>query len=257
MADRYTDFGALTFDRPAEGVLRVTLEGPDGNAVSPAMHRDLASFWPVADRDEDVKAVLFRGAGDQLSTGGSAATLDGLINDYSVRTRVMEEARELVNNIVGFSKPFVSTLHGRCAGAAIAAALLADVSVAARSATILDRHTRLGIAAGDHAAICWPLHVSMAKAKYHLLAGVPVDGEEAERIGLVSLCVPDGEVHDRSLALAESLAAAPQTAIRWTKQALNAWYKAMAPTFDASLALEFYGFAGPEIRNALAIPPKN
>ncbi|MEW5423335.1 enoyl-CoA hydratase/isomerase family protein [Amorphus sp. 3PC139-8] len=247
----YRSFDALQFDRPADGVLRVTLDAPNANAVSPAMHRDLAAFWPIADRDESVRAVLLRGAGDSLSAGGSSETLDGLVSDYATRTRVMGEARDLVNNIVGFSKPFVSTLHGRSAGAALAAALLADVSVAARSATILDRHTRLGIAAGDHAVICWPLHVSMAKAKYHLLVGEPVDGAEAERIGLVSLCVDDAEVHVRSLDVAVTLADAPPTATRWTKQSLNAWYRAMAPAFDASLALEFYGFAGPEIRDAV------
>ncbi len=163
----------------------------------------------------------------------------------------MGEARDLVNNVVNFSKPLVSTLHGRSAGAAIAVALLADVSVAARSAVIIDRHTKLGIAAGDHAVICWPLHVSMAKAKYHLLTGEPLTGGEAERIGLVSLCVDDDAVHEKSLSAAVNLAEAPAMATRWTKQALNAWYRSMAPAFDASLALEFYGFSGPEIREAL------
>ena len=84
--------------------------------------------------------------------------------------------------------------------------LLADVSVVARSARIIDGHTRLGVAAGDHAAICWPLLCGMAKAKYYLLTCDTLTGEEAERIGLVSLCVDDDAVHDRALEVAVTLA---------------------------------------------------
>ena len=62
------------------------------------------------------------------------------------------------------------------------AGLLADISIAGKSARIVDGHTRLGVAAGDSAAMNWPLLCGMAKAKYHLLLCEPVDGEEAERI---------------------------------------------------------------------------
>lgn len=74
------------------------------------------------------------------------------------------------------------------------AGLLADISIAARDARIIDGHTRLGVAAGDHAAIVWPLLCGMAKAKYYLLLCDAVSGEEAERIGLVSLCVDRAEL---------------------------------------------------------------
>ena len=80
--------------------------------------------------------------------------------------------------------------------------MLADVSVVGRTARIIDGHTRLGVAAGDHAAICWPLLCGMAKAKYYLLTCETLTGEEAERIGLVSLCVDDDEVQDRALEVA-------------------------------------------------------
>ena len=86
------------------------------------------------------------------------------------------------------------------------AALLADVSVVGRTARIIDGHTRLGVAAGDHAAICWPLLCGMAKAKYYLLTCNTLTGEEAERIGLVSLCVDDADVQARALEVAVQLA---------------------------------------------------
>ena len=162
--------------------------------------------------------------GDAFSAGGSFELLDDIMNDFAVRTRVMREARDLVFNVINCAKPIVSAIHGPAVGAGLVAGLLADVSVVGRSARIIDGHTRLGVTAGDHAAICWPLLCGMAKAKYYLLTCETLTGEEAERIGLVSLCVDDDSVQDRALEVATQLAAGAQSAIRWTKQTLNNWY---------------------------------
>jgi enoyl-CoA hydratase len=248
----YDDFSELTFDRPAAGVLRITLDAPGLNAVGADAHRQLADVWLTVDRDPDTNVALLRGAGRAFSAGGSFELLDSLLSDYAVRTRVMREARDLVLNVVNCAKPIVSAIHGPAVGAGLVAALLADVSIVGRSARIIDGHTRLGVTAGDHAAICWPLLCGMAKAKYYLLTCDPLSGEEAERIGLVSLCVDDDEVQDRALAVATQLAQGAQSAIRWTKHTLNHWYRAQAAVFDASLAYEFYGFGGPDAREGLA-----
>ncbi len=252
MTDYAAGFPDLTFDLPAPGVLRITLDAPGLNAVSHAVHRQLADVWLTIDRDPDVRVALLQGAGKAFSAGGSFELLDSLMNDFEVRTRVMREARDLVLNIVNCSKPIVSAIHGPAVGAGLVAGILADVSVVARTARIIDGHTRLGVTAGDHAALCWPLLCGMAKAKYYLLTSYPLSGEESERIGLVSLCVDDDQVHDRALAVATQLAEGAQAAIRWTKQTLNNWYRAQTAVLDASLAYEFYGFGGPDAREGLA-----
>ena len=92
----------------------------------------------------------------------------------------------------------------------------------------------------------------MAKAKYYLLTCETLTGEEAERIGLVSLCVDDDTVHTTALDVATQLAGGAQSAIRWTKHTLNNWYRAQSAVLDASLAYEFYGFGGPDAREGLA-----
>ena len=130
--------------------------------------------------------------------------------------------------------------------------MLADVSIVGRNAKIIDGHTRLGVAAGDHAAVCWPLLIGMAKSKYYLLTCQPMSGEEAERIGLVSLCVDDDEVHGKALEVAGQIMAVSPSAVRWMKHTLNHWYRAAGPLFDASLALEFYGFGGPDVQEGVA-----
>ena len=252
MADPYEQFSSLRFERLRSDVLEIVLDAPGVNSVSPAMHRDLADVWLAVDRDPDIRVALIRGEGRGFSSGGSFDLLEGMIGDYAIRTRVMREARDLVYNVINCSKPIVSAIHGPAVGAGLVVALLADVSIAGRTARIIDGHTRLGVTAGDHAAICWPLLCGMAKAKYYLLTCETLSGEEAERIGLVSLCVSDDEVLGKAREVTATLADGAQSAIRWTKLALNNMYRMMGPAFDASVGLEFYGFGGPDAAEGLA-----
>jgi enoyl-CoA hydratase len=253
MSDRYDSFPSLRFERPEPGILRIVLAGPGLNSVGPQMHRDLADVWLAIDRDPDVRVVVLQGEGKAFSAGGSFDLLDQMISDNASRLRVLREARDIVLNVINCSKPIVSAMHGPAVGAGLVCGLLADVSIATRNARIIDGHTRLGVAAGDHAAICWPLLCGMAKAKYYLLTCETLSGEEAERIGLISLVVENEEqLQAKALSVAQNLAHGAQSAIRWTKHTLNHWYRAMAPAFDASLALEFYGLSGPDAAEGLA-----
>jgi enoyl-CoA hydratase len=253
MAAWQDDFPSLKFERPADdGVLHIVLSAPGLNSVGPQMHRDLADVWPAIETDESVRAVLVRGEGKAFSSGGNFDLLDEMTNDYASRVRIMREARDLVLNMISFSKPVVSAVVGPAVGAGLVVAMLADISVVGRTARIIDGHTRLGVAAGDHAAICWPLLAGMAKAKYYLLTCETLVGEEAERIGLVSKCVDDDDVIAEATRIATDLAAGAQSAIRWTKHSLNHWYRQLAPAFEASLGLEFIGFGGPEVLEGIA-----
>ena len=235
------------------GILEIVIRSEKTlNSVNAEAHRALTQVWRDIDAAAGVRCVLIRGEGRGFSSGGDFTLIEEMSSDFTALARVWREARDLVYNVVNCGKPIVSAIHGPCVGAGLAVALLSDVSVAARTARILDGHVRLGVAAGDHAAIIWPLLCGLNKAKYHLLTGEPVSGEEAERIGLVSLCVPDEELLDRAWKVARTLAAGSPTAVRWTKYALNNWLRAMGPTFDASLALEFLGFTGPDVKEGLS-----
>ncbi|WP_343601489.1 enoyl-CoA hydratase/isomerase family protein [Mycobacterium sp.] len=248
----YGEFPSLRFELADNGVLQLILDAPGLNAVGPQMHRDLAEVWPAIARDPAVRVVLVRGEGRAFSSGGSFDLIQETMGDFPDRMRIMREARDLVLNMVNFDKPVVSAIRGAAVGAGLVVALLADISVAGRTAKIIDGHTRLGVAAGDHAAICWPLLVGMAKAKYYLLTCEPLSGEEAERIGLVSTCVDDDKVLASATRIATDLAQGAQTAIRFTKHSLNHWYRMFAPTFETSLGLEFLAFSGPDAAEGLA-----
>ena len=252
MAGCFENYERLCFSCPTEGIVEVVLDAGSINALDATMHAELVRVWRDIDEDPDCRVALIRGEGRFFSAGGDLDLIERLEDDFELRVRVLQEARDLVYNMIDCSKPIVSAVHGAAVGAGLACALMADISVVARDARLIDGHTRLGVAAGDHAAIIWPLLCGMAKAKYYLLLCEELSGEEAERIGLVSRAVDADEVLAEGRDIARRLAEGSPTALRWTKLTLNNWLRAMGPTFDASTALEMIGFGGPDVKEGIA-----
>jgi enoyl-CoA hydratase len=247
MSDRYARYERLKFDRPHPRVLRVTMTSSlKLNAMDAVLHREASEIWKDVDADPTVSAVIITGHGKAFSAGGDLNHERKVCDDYNLRMQAMKEARDVVYNMINCSKPIISAVRGWAVGAGIACALLADISIAAKDAQFSDGHMKIGVAAGDHATILWPLLCGMAKAKYYLLTSDSLSGAEAERIGLVSLAVDDAELDAKAVEIASRLAESAPAAIRWTKHTMNHWLRQAAPIFDASLALEFIGFAGPE-----------
>ena len=252
IAGRYDGYQRLRFDWPRARVLRITMDHGKMNTADAIMHNELGQVWRDVDADPEVNAIILTGAGRYFSAGGDFSLVQSHIDDFDSRARGWKEARDLVYNIINCSKPIVSAMRGVAVGAGLVCGLLADVSLATPECRILDGHTRLGVAAGDHAAIIWPLLCGMAKAKYYLLTCETLLGAEAERIGLITEAPADEALDDRAVEIAGRLADGAQSAIRWTKYALNNWLRQAGPTFDASLAMEFLGFGGPDVTEGLA-----
>lgn len=242
----YREFEFLKFDLRDNGVMQITINRPEVmNATNGRLHWELTRVWSVVDADAAVKVILITGAGEKaFSAGGDLEWVAGIVGNPRNAAQVMREAADLVYNILACEKPIISAINGVAVGAGLAVAMLADISIMAEEAKITDGHVKLGVAAGDHAAILWPLLCGMAKAKYYLMTAEFIPGREAERIGLVSLCVPAAELMERATATADRLAVGSQPAIRFTKKALNNWLHLARPIFDHSLALEILGFLG-------------
>ncbi len=250
----YSDYKELHVRRVEPGILEIVMgeEGGKLSITSARMHGEMARIWLDIDRDAETRVAILRGAGKGFSAGGDLALVEEMTRDFAVRARVWREAKDIVYNLINCSKMVVSAMHGPAVGAGLVCGLLADISIAAKNARIIDGHTRLGVAAGDHAAIIWPLLCGMAKAKYYLLLCETISGEEAERLGIVSLTCDESELQAKALEVARKLAAGAQTALRWTKYSLNNWLRMAGPAFDASLALEVLGFTGPEAKEGVA-----
>jgi enoyl-CoA hydratase len=249
----YSSYQHLLFERHDNGVLLITMNRPDVyNAADEVMHGELARLWTDVARDDEVRVAVITGAGKAFSAGGDLAMVERMAGDYERTTRMLSEMSDLVYNIINCDKPIVSAINGVAVGAGLVVALLADISICAADARLGDGHVKLGAAAGDHAAIIWPLLCGMAKARYYLLTGDMLDGAEAERIGLVSKAVPREEVLPEALRVADALAAGSQLAIRLTKKALNSWLRAAGPIFDQSAAYEMLTFLGPDLAEGVS-----
>jgi enoyl-CoA hydratase len=251
---QYSDFQFLAFEQLANGVVVMTLNRPEVlNATNARLHWELTRVWDVLNDDAGVRVVVVTGAGERaFSAGGDLAWIAEIAGNAQKVADTMKEAGDIVFKMLACEKPIISAINGIAVGAGLAVALMSDISIMAEEARITDGHVRLGVSAGDHSVILWPLLCGMAKAKYYLMTAEFIDGREAERIGLVSLCVPRAQLMDKALATANRLATGSQSAIRLTKRSLNNWLRFFQPAFDASLAMEMLCFLGDDVKEGVA-----
>ena len=244
----------LVFERREHGVMVVTLNRPETrNAVNARLHRELGQVWRDVGEDPSVSVAVLTGAGEAFCSGGEIGTfgLEEELPDSADIDESMHEITSLVYEMINCRKPIVAAVNGLAIASGMAIALSADITVAGENVKLNDGHLRGGMVAGDHAVLLWPLFMSLAKARYYLLTGETLTGREAERLGLVSVCVPDDQVLDRALATAQRIATSAQYAVRWTKRALNGWVRQQAPLFEQSVALEMLTTYGSDMRGAM------
>lgn len=247
----YGDFRHLLFDHQ-DGVLTITMNRPDRlNACNDRLHHEMGEIWNTVARDEDTRCAVITGAGRAFCAGGEMSMVREQAGNYQKTSVLRREAAAIVYNMINCPQPIVSAINGPAVGAGLAVALMADISVISETARLTDGHLRLGVGAGDHAAMIWPLLCGMAKTKYYLLTAEVIDGREAERIGLVSKCVPGDQVLPEAHRVARALAAGPRDALQMTKYSLNQWLRNAGPILDGALAMEMLTFHGDDVREGL------
>jgi len=148
------------------------------------LHYELGRIWLDIGADADVRWPSSQGRESLLRWWGSDL-IEGFLGDAAAIANTMKEASDIVYNIIDLEKPVIqpstaSPWAPGCGG------LMADISIASEDAAH-DGHIRLGVGAGDHSVIIWPLLCGMARAKRYLLTADFLDAKEAERIGLVSM----------------------------------------------------------------------
>jgi enoyl-CoA hydratase len=253
MTDRYAAFDRLLFDRPAQHVLRITINNPDKmNALDVRAHRQMETIWQAVDADPETRVSIITGAGRGFCAG---AVIGGIPVDppdpHEQYCTSFREATTLVQALINARKPIISAINGAAVGAGLAIALLADIPIAAKTAKLLDGHLRIGVTAGDHAAIIWPLLCGMAKSKYFLMTNEPMTGEEAERNNLVALAVDADALEAKSIEVAVKLAKTAPTALRMTKYVMNHWLRQNQAIFDLSAAFEMTNVSSGEAQEAI------
>ena len=133
----YADFQHILFERREHGVLWITLNRPEKlNAANRRLHTELVELWDLIDRDPEVNAAVVTGAGRAFSAGGDLQMVEDAYRDYDEIIRILDEARDLVYNMLRCRKPIISAINGPAVGAGLVVALLADVSIAAENARL-------------------------------------------------------------------------------------------------------------------------
>ena len=208
----------------ARGAVRiVTLNRPDAlNAADESLHRELASIWRTLGDDTEVRAIVVTGAGKAFSGGGDLHLLERMVEDLTLRDRIMHEASEIVRSMISVPVPIVAAVNGPAVGLGCSIAAMSDLVLIEEGAYFADPHVALGLVAADGGALTWPLLTSLQRAKEYLLLGDRVGAEDAVAFGLANRVVPAGEAVIAAVQLAERLAALPPQSVRETKRLLNA-----------------------------------
>lgn len=227
--------------RMEDDVFRIAFDRPDdNNASNPVMHNELSTVFRDA-YESDARVVLLTGNGDSFSAGGDIEYMDERNKNpesYSWED-TLREGEEIIESILNLEKPLIVKVNGHAIGLGATIALFGDIVIASEDAKIGDPHVKVGLVAGDGGAVIWPLLTDVHTAKELLMTGKLLSASEASEIGLINRAVPSEDLDEEVDELVDELASGPQTAIRYTKMAINKWIRTGAKDIiRESLALE-------------------
>lgn len=222
-----------------DDVFTIKFDNPEKrNAVNGTAHGELSHVFKDA-YDSDARVVVLTGKGKAFSAGGDFDRMEEVATDQEELLDSMKESEEIIESLLNLEKPIVAAVNGDAIGLGCTLALFCDIVVTTTEAKIGDPHTSVGIVPGDGGAVMWPLLVGINNAKELLMTGTVMSGEEASDIGLVNHAVPESEFDDKVDEIVDDLASGPQTALRYTKMALNGWIEmGMNNIFREAMALQ-------------------
>jgi enoyl-CoA hydratase/carnithine racemase len=227
-----------------EQIATVKLNRPEKlNAWTPIMGKEPADAFRAADRDPEVRAIVFTGAGErafcagadmdffakQIAAGGGMERKAG-----SGGPARAEEFPSLMRNL---SKPTIAAINGYALGVGATMTLLCDVRVAVQEAKLGFVFGRMGVMAELGSTFLLPRIVGMARASELMLTGKVFSAAECERLGIVNYVVPSADLFPTVLGLAEEMKRCAPLSLRLTRQAL---YQGLESTFEAQLRFEAY-----------------
>src|SRR5258706_8005304 len=201
------------------------------NAITPEMAAALQEVCVQADRDDAVRVVLVKGAGERaFSSGSDLNSLAKYPSAWAFRNRVIYE-----NTIRNIKKPVVAALKGWVLGGGGEMALAADIRVAGRSVKFGFPEVKRGWVGGGGASQMVPRLVGYGQAMRILLTGGAIGAEEADRLGSVRQLLDDAEVEHTALALCQQIASYSPVATQSVKAAVR---MALSSSLDAGLRYE-------------------
>ena len=234
---------AVLVEPIGRGITKVVLNRPDRlNAMNYALVQGLHDVLDELAVDPTCRVIVLTGAGRgfcaglDLSEGASPPTTAGMGRAQAGMT-VQKLIAGLIPKMRAVPQPIVAAVNGPASGGGLALALGSDVRIAATSARFNVAFIRVGLSGCD-IGVSWllPRLLGASRAFELLLTGRFVDAAEADRIGLVSRVVPDGEVVDAALATAELIVNNSPFGVRMTKEVM--WSQLEIGSLQAGIDLE-------------------
>ncbi|MFC4595466.1 crotonase/enoyl-CoA hydratase family protein [Sphingobium tyrosinilyticum] len=206
----------------------LTLNRPESrNALGAIGDADeIAAACAAINADRDIRCVILTGAGRAFSAGGDLKAMQaqqGIFSGTGVELResYRNNIHRVVRAIYGLEVPSIAAVNGAAIGLGCDIACMTDIRIAAESARFGATFLKLGLLPGDGGAWLLPRTIGMSRAAELLFSGDVIDATTAADWGLVSRVVPDAELLDEALKLAEKVAANPPQALRLTKTLLK------------------------------------
>ena len=226
---------------------RLLINRPDKrNAIDLAVRQGLTDALLALQGDATVRALVFGGVGGVFSAGGDLPSMAGL-DEAGARER-MQHVHRLCGLVAQLGRPVVSAVEGFGAGAAVGLALLGDHIVVGPGTKMLFPFLALGLAPDWGQVLTLPRRVGLPAARRILTAGVAVSGDEALRIGLADMLVPDSEVMATAVQRAAALALLPQQAFARMKNRLDNPSASLAEELSREEADQVLCLLGDEFR---------
>jgi enoyl-CoA hydratase len=219
------------------------------NALSRELLAGLVEFVEAVKDDAGVGAVVIGGRGPSFSAGGDITEMDGMTESTFKDTIGMY--MRLAGAIRASPKAFVAAVNGHALAGGFELAILCDLRIAARSAQFGLPDTALGLSPTSGMTYLLPRLVGVGRALHLTLLGEPIDAAEAERIGLVSAVVDDGDLERAAQTWAETISSHPAVAVRLAKRAFHRAEHDFAASLRFEEAAEAECFGDPETRARL------
>jgi enoyl-CoA hydratase/carnithine racemase len=213
-------FSTVIYEKTEQGIAYVTLHRPNAlNAFSIQMRDDLYEILSAIKQDDEIKAVIFKGAGDKAFCAG--ADLKEFLSAPSVvKARRIRVIRDLWRLFLSIPQPMIAALHGYVLGSGIEIALFCDLRIASTDVIFGLPEVGLGILPGAGGTQTLPRIIGMAGALDMLLTGRRLNAQEAIQMGLVNKIVPKSDLLKTAETLAQVIASFDPSVVQSAKQAV-------------------------------------
>jgi enoyl-CoA hydratase len=243
-------YETILLERDDDGIALCTFNRPEvRNALDLAMVAEIRHLLRALAVDEDVRALIFTGAGEKAFMGGADVV--------ELRDRKAEDALKGINStlmreIEDFPAPTIAAIRGYALGGGLELAMACDLRVCSHQAKLGQPEVGVGIIPGAGGTYRMPRLIGLGRAKELIYTGRVIDAAEAHSAGLVNRVVPDDTVVDAARDLARQIVRNSPLALRLAKRALNTVFEATDAHLGLESALQAVLFEDPEKEKRMA-----